>query len=265
MYIEIRGIDNKTYLLDLSDPSRTALVDVAGNALIIDSKGIHFISANCSVEVSVPFANTTASPMSSNKETRARLALERRGLTPCLNDIDAQLTAYATACNVWDKLLGNYGTLLSFVPAVATVIEAAALSNPVTAVVIGGFWGVAIALTTMCKSAELPKIETEPFGIDPAQVRLTVQSGFNEVVTDSSLRGFSGMLASSVHRTMDPAQRLLGQCCIRLWHPGEDCYTMRSSVRIAIARYVRWSQVRLEKAIHFGSSCMSFAISGSER
>ena len=59
MYLEARTSDNKSYILDLSNPSHFALVDEKGNAFYIDDAGGHFIGSNCSLILDFLVANFT--------------------------------------------------------------------------------------------------------------------------------------------------------------------------------------------------------------
>ena len=164
------GANNASYILDLLDASVVGLVDENGNALIIDGTGVHFVTANCTFEVDVPFANSTASNASTAASSARRsLALERRGLAPCEDSVDAGLTAFSTACQAWEAMFADYGTVATCIPSVSAALETTVLGGPVIAGIFGAFWGVAIAMTAMCRGGQLLKIEAQPFGVDPAQ------------------------------------------------------------------------------------------------
>jgi len=51
------GTDGNTYLIDFSDPTKLGIVDTSGNSLYIDSAGVHFATANCSLAIDVDIAN----------------------------------------------------------------------------------------------------------------------------------------------------------------------------------------------------------------
>ncbi|TKW50989.1 hypothetical protein CTA1_2447 [Colletotrichum tanaceti] len=52
-YLRLRDGNANPILVDVSDPSKLAIVDGAGNVLSIDREGLHFTSANCSPKIDV--------------------------------------------------------------------------------------------------------------------------------------------------------------------------------------------------------------------
>ncbi|KAK2009027.1 hypothetical protein LZ32DRAFT_591028 [Colletotrichum eremochloae] len=52
-YLRLRNNNTDPILVDVSDPSKVAIIDGAGNVLSIDSEGLHFTSPNCSPKIDV--------------------------------------------------------------------------------------------------------------------------------------------------------------------------------------------------------------------
>ncbi|KAK2031648.1 hypothetical protein LX32DRAFT_613294 [Colletotrichum zoysiae] len=52
-YLRLRNNNTDPVLVDVSDPSKVAIIDGAGNALSVDSEGLHFTSPNCSPKIDV--------------------------------------------------------------------------------------------------------------------------------------------------------------------------------------------------------------------
>ncbi|KDN65292.1 hypothetical protein CSUB01_06628 [Colletotrichum sublineola] len=52
-YLRLRNNNTDPILVDVSDPSKVAIIDGAGNVLSVDSEGLHFTSPNCSPKIDV--------------------------------------------------------------------------------------------------------------------------------------------------------------------------------------------------------------------
>ncbi|KAH7322650.1 hypothetical protein B0I35DRAFT_509948 [Stachybotrys elegans] len=53
LYMTIRDVNEGTHMIDVSNKSRIAIVDVDGNAMVLDPTGIHFSTKDCRYDVSV--------------------------------------------------------------------------------------------------------------------------------------------------------------------------------------------------------------------
>jgi hypothetical protein len=73
-YLALTGADGNTYIIDLSDPTKLSIVDLNGDSLHIDSTGLHFATANCSLAIDVNIANFAqrlgSQPNSSSLQSR---------------------------------------------------------------------------------------------------------------------------------------------------------------------------------------------------
>jgi hypothetical protein len=167
-YVELVVAQNKSYLLDLSQEGVIALSDVAGNALIVTNESISLVTANCTLELNIPYSNLSSQTNSSN--TSAAPSLVHRGLQPCIDNVDAETSAFGRACEIWDAFETYFEVVEKVIPIIGEAIELEVLaSGPVVVGIFGAFWGISHAMNWMCTSAKLLHVATEPFGVNPAQ------------------------------------------------------------------------------------------------
>ncbi|KAI9147564.1 hypothetical protein HJFPF1_12590 [Paramyrothecium foliicola] len=89
LYMTVRDSDEGTYVVDVSDKDRVAIVDETGHAMLLDTTGIHFSTQNCHYDVSI-----TAEDIYEQLADASGVQCSTGGRTKRMEDIDFKQTLY---------------------------------------------------------------------------------------------------------------------------------------------------------------------------